>query len=457
MPGDNAILDDNKAPSLLGEDSTSAGVAKKIQALPGGQLATRAIDDEGNATPPMDVPERPGYQVVRYGDSPSLGAFGRLRTGEPGNRLDVEFIYDKQEEVFDEVVNGAGTVTHNSNSRDLTLAVVATGTGDNAAMYSYDIPYTPGCSQLIDMTGVFDLAAIGGGTPQIFVRSKVSGSVIETVIDQDNWDFPNADIDWAFSHIVVIDFQSLKVGRIRFNLNRGGVNQLLHEVTNDNVRNVGYWQLPAQPVYWRIYNDATYTYMEMGYGDTDNGIGIRYRIAKNALATMKAICATVKSEGGDAIFDIEGYNRTANMGATPTTVSTTLIPLISIRPKSTFNSIPNKSLAVPIDFTIQTDNPILVVLLHNNTLVGASWVDVDTVESAQEYDISASAAADGHDILSEYVSTTKNRTGGSRGFLGKTLLWNRRGSESGILTLCAIRTTNTDASVLASLNFGEIR
>jgi len=396
--------------------------------------------------------------IVVDKDSPSLDAFNRVRVSGTGQRLDVEFIYDKQAEIFDEVVGaGGGTVTHNANGRDLTLATTNTGTTYSAAMASHPVPYTPGNSQLVAITGTLDNAAIGSGTAQIFVRSKVTGSVVETVVNQDDWDSPNLDVDWTKSQILEIDFQSLKVGRIRFYLNRGGQIKQLHEITNDNVRATGYWQTPTLPLCWRLYNDATYTYMEMGYGDSNNAIGVRYRIAKNASATLRTICGTVKSEGGLSLDDIPGYHKTIDMGVTEVTVSTTLIPLISIRPKTTFNSLPNLGLAIPMDAGVIGDNPIKLVIVHNAVLTGASWVDVDTSESIMEYDISASSFSNGHIVHSEYIGSGKNSQTTGTALLGKTLLWDRQGTESGILTVCAIKTGTTDSETLASIGWKEIR
>lgn len=395
---------------------------------------------------------------IKAQDSPSIDAFSRWRTSSDGNRLDVEFNYNTQDELIDQVTNGTGTIAHVANTRGVTLATGSTGTGNNAAMYSYDVPYTPGNSQLVEITGTLDFAAIGGGTAQLFLRSSVSGSIVETVVDQSGWDLPSNDIDWADSQIFMMDFQSLKVGRVRYYLNRGGVATQVHEITNDNVRNTGYWQLATHPVYWRIYNDATYTYMEVGYGDTDNAIGFRYRIAANASATMSAICATVKSEGGDTLFNMAGYPRTISNGATAKTVSTTLIPLLSIRSKSTFNSITNKGLCIPRGFTVQTDNPIRLVIMRNVTLTGASWADVNTTRSFMEYDVSATTLSGGREIYSEYVATSKNTTGGASGSSGRSPLWYRRGTgATGIVTLAAVRTSTTDASVLTSFNWEEIR
>ena len=200
--------------------------------------------------------------------------------------------------------------------------------------------------------------------------------------------------------------------------------------------------------------------MEMGYGNESNAIGLRYKIAANASALMRAICCTAKSEGGPAIYDMPGLPRTVSNEETAVTASTTIVPILSIRPKTTFQSLENLVLTVPTSWQIQTDQPIRVVLLHNNTLTGASWADVDAVNSSIEYDVSATALTGGQKVDEVYVPTAgsgNNTRGATVGPLGKTILWDRQGSETGILTVAAVRTTNTDAEVLATMKWEELR
>ena len=122
---------------------------------------------------------------------------------------------------------------------------------------------------------------------------------------QSQWTALTSGMNWQYSQIFQLDFQSLKVGRIRFNIIQGGIPINVYEVTNDNIRNSGYWQRPTLPIFWRVYNDATYSYTEIGYGSENNAIGFRFKVAKNASHTAKAICSTVKSEGG-LLVRIEG-------------------------------------------------------------------------------------------------------------------------------------------------------
>lgn len=393
-------------------------------------------------------------------------AFGEMRVSLPGNRFDAEFLYNLQPDLVDTITNGgSASVTHNANSRDVTLSVGTTTDGEHATLRSHPIPYTPGNGQLIEITGVPDLAAIGGGAMFSFIRTSVSGSVVETTYPQTSWDNKKTGQDWTDSHIFAMKFQSLKVGSFWFELVCDGARVQVGQIDNDNTRNTGYWQLASLQAYWRIHNDATYTYMEIGYGDEANAIGFRYRIAANASATMKAICGTVKSEGGAALQDMPGLSRTTNNGTTARTVSTTLLPLLSIRSRDTFNSLPNLSIALPKSFSIQTDDPILLKIIEGGTLGGTpSWNDVDTNGSSMEYDVAASSISGGRELHSAYLYASSTGPASSRfqnsdqSLLSKTVLWDRQDdSETGILSICAIRTSANDASVLAALDWDEIR
>ena len=390
------------------------------------------------------------------GSSATMDAFGRQRVSNTGQRLDVEFIYDKQEEFFDEITNN-GAVTFNANSRDLTLSISDTLTTTYSNMRSHPVPYTPGNSQLIDITGVLDLAGVGGGNAEVFLRSKVTGTVTEEVIEQADWLNLNSGVDWTKSHILAMDFQSLKVGRIRYFLVGDGRATKIAEIVNDNKYNTGYWQVPSLPVYWKLYNDATYTYMEMGYGNDDNGIGIRYKTTKSASCTMKAICCTVKSEGGYGLAELPGLPRAVCNNVTPVSVSTTLVPVLSIRAKDLFKTYDNLGIALPKAYDLATNNKIKFSIIHDGVLTGASWADVDT-ESMMEYDVSATAITGGHVIDSGYVTTSVKNSGASGGgLLGKTVVWNRLNGFTGIITIAAIRTTTSDADVYAAIRWDEIR
>lgn len=391
------------------------------------------------------------------GDSPSADAFGRLRVSNPNNRIDLEFIYDKQPNLVDEITVGAGTVTHNTNPRDLTLSVNSTTTGDKAEIRSYPVPYTAGNSQLIDLTGVLNPTSQDGSV-QIFVRTKISGSVVETTYDQDTWDDLQTGPDWSLSHIFAIDFQSLKVGRIRFGLVQNGLFIPVKEVANDNLRNSGYWQSPTLPIRWLIENAATTQSSEIAYGDDDNAIGFRFtNPGKSAAFEMTAICGTVKSEGGAVLQEIPGFQRSVSRSTSALTVGATLVPLISIRARSTFQSLPNLGLILPTGFEIATDNALFYRIFHGTTLTGGAWVNVDTNESIVEVNSGATATSGGHVIKEGIINTTRNTEIDLQNILGRVVLWDRKdNNETGILTIACQRLSN-NASVYGGFDWKEIR
>lgn len=393
---------------------------------------------------------------------PTHDAFGRARTSGTGQRLDVEPLYDKQTDYLDEIINGASaSATHNANTRDITLTVGTTTNGEYAELRSHPVPYTPGNSQLIEMTGVLDLAGIGGGEAQAFVRTSISGSAAETVTAQSSWAALTSGIDWTDSHILAMDFQSLKVGTIRYALVQDGLPKQFLQVNNDNVRNSGYWQLASLPVYWKIYNDATYTYMEMGYGNDDNAIGIRYRITANATATMKAICATVKSEGGLDLFNMPGIPRSASNGVTEISAGGTAVPILSITPSSTFRTYDNLVLSLPKSVNVSSDGAIRVDIILNGSLTNDSFTPVG--DSVMNYDVSATAISGGNVIYSTFLDAASGPQAAAAvagSILGKVIMWNRQASAAAITGILSVVAQATDAgthSVLAAINWEEIR
>lgn len=396
-------------------------------------------------------------QQVSFADESIRDAFGRIRTSEPANRFDVEFIYNKQEEIIDEITAGAGTASHQANTRDVLLTVGSLVDGDQAELRSYPVPYTPGNSQLIDITGVLNYANISG-TAEIFVRTKTSGTVAETTYPQSTWDSNTTGVNWQYSQIYSMDFQSLKVGRIRFGLVQNGSFQLVKEVYNDNIRTPGYWQNPNLSIRWIVRNTASAQITEIMYGDNDNGIGFRFTHAAvdNTDVSCLAICATVKSEGGLILQDIPGFTRSISRGTSFKSIGATMVPLISIRPRSTYNSLPNLSLSLPTGFEITTDNPIYYKIVHDVSLTGATWNNVDTTESTMEYDVSATAYTNGHVIKEGIINGNRNSAAEIRELLGRVVLWHRQSNETGITSILCERVSAT-ASVGGGFTWKEIR
>ena len=140
-----------------------------------------------------------------------------------------------------------------------------------------------------------------------------------------------------------------------------------------------------------------------------------------------------------------------------TTVSTTLIPLLSIQVAATFNSLANRGLTIPVAFSLQTDNPIFYKVLYRPTLTGASFAAVNATYSHMQFDKTASAVSGGIVIDEDFLSSGNNRVVGDEGLLGRTIMSLGNTGTSDILTLAAVREAASNASVDAVLRWLEIR
>ena len=385
-------------------------------------------------------------------------AFQRLRVSNTDQRFDADFTYDLSPLLFDRIGSG-GTVTHDANSRDVVIAIAASTNGLSEGLRQhYSNPYTKGNSQFIALTGIINGGNVAAGQAEVFLRSSITGSVVEQVVEQASWVSNTTGRNWQYSHLLLMDFQSLKVGRIRFGLDIGGVVQKIAEISNDNIRAAGYWQLAEQPTYWRQYNTATYTYTEMGYGDEANAIGLRYRVPVTASQSMRAICATVKSEGGGDLHEIAGAKFAVSNGVTTRTVSTTYVPVLSIQLKGTLNTFVNKGIVFPDSFSIVNDNALYYEIRINATLTGASFNTV-SANSLCNFDVAATAATGGRVIFCDYAAPAQAgvKSSGNSGILDKIPLSVSALGVGDILSICCIRNANTNSSTQCALNWTEVR
>lgn len=390
-----------------------------------------------------------------------LDAFSRQRVSNTDTRMDAQFTYDVNPNLFDTIFVSGGSASHDANLRAvyLTTGGSASGAASTLRQHYYN-PYTPGNSQLVILTGTLNpdsrtfassVAEIGygdaanavgfrftSGSASVFLRSSISGSAADlTTVAQADWLAATSGVDWSKSQIFIIDFQSLAIGRVRFGLDRDGEIVPVAEIHNDNLRVGPYWQMAGLPVYWSVTNSAS------------------------AAETCRvlAVCATVKSEGGGKLYDLDGYARSASNGATTKTVSTTLIPLITIQVQTTFNSLANRGLVIPTELEISSDQSIHWQLLRNATVGGTSYAAANAAFSCVNVDTSGSAVSGGIVLASGFAGgggTT--RAQGVRSLTGRVpLAVNAAGTTGDTLTLAAIRIGTSNATVSGAISWKEIR
>ena len=343
----------------------------------------------------------------------SIDAFGRQRVSDAVTLFDSQLQYNALPLLWQTV--GDGTATHVPAKAAVQMTVAA-GRALLRQSRTY-VRYQPGKSQLIMMTGVLGAAVAGvtkrvgyydddngiffeltSGGLYVVKRSKVSGVVVDTRVEQADWIViprsVGAGIDPTKAQIFLIDFEWLGVGRVRTGFVIDGQIVYVHEFVHAN--------------------EIASVYM------TTANLPLRYEMISTtgAASDMYQICTTVQSEGG---FQAEmGIPHAVGNGATGVSVSTRRA-VLSIRPKATFNALVNRGAIIPESVQVYaTGTPIYFEVVYGGTLGGSPVFGSVGDNSIVEYDVAGTTVTGGEVIDAGFVVVSG--TGG-----------NARGSEQNAL------------------------
>lgn len=252
--------------------------------------------------------------------------FNRLRVSEPFTVLDIKHLYTFNTLQMDQYITGLASITHNANASTVTMAV--SGTGKAIIQSRLYTQYQPGKSLLIYATGILNnttnastvTSHIGyfdelnggffryvNGVTSICLRSKSSGSVIDTVIPQSQWNIDTMDgvgnsrvtLDWTKCLIFVVNIAWLGAGQVMFGVVHGGFFYPVHKIWNTALTTT-YMGLPNLPIRYEI-------------------------VSTGGAGSLLSICASVASEGG---YSLQGYPFTVGLGVkTVTNVETYLFAI----------------------------------------------------------------------------------------------------------------------------------
>lgn len=334
------------------------------------------------------------------GDSAQLDAFNRLRTSSPSSEFEYINEYNAGDLIWSTKTTGAGMYTHIPNESSVELSTGDTLAGSGVIRQTWDyFRYRPGKSLQIIMTGV--LGEIEPGAVRrigyfdgrngvhfrqdengvsVVVRSYVSGTAVDTIIGQADWNIDKLDgtgvskliLHPELSQIFMIDIEWLGVGEVRYSFNVNGQTIIVHEQPHSNLLDSVYMTTANLPLRYEIVNET----------NTAN------------VATMKQICSTVIVETGDDENQSFYYNGQSS-GRTGKAVGADWYPIITIRGKELFNGIPQRGTIRLSDLSLFVSNvPCEYGLIYNGTLTGAAFTSVNN-DSIVEYDISATGITDG--------------------------------------------------------------
>jgi hypothetical protein len=282
---------------------------------------------------------------------------------------------------------------------------------------------------------------LNGTQPRLALLSDTSKG--DEFVNQADWNIDTFDgngpsgITWDFTKtmIVGIDFQWLGVGRIRIFADIDGAIIPFHEFVHANIQAVAYMQSANLPVRCGMTSTATVS------------------------TTMRFICASVISEGGQQ--DVLGYEIAHSVSGTAGNGAPEHI--VSLRPKTTFNSITNRSKFVleSVDILVTGNVSIAWSLVLGQAITGDSYADVSAAYSGMQASTAGTlSGSPALVIASGHVAASANaKSSVTRGLSARyPITLNAAGAvrANGTLTLLAT-STGAASTIRASLSWREIR
>jgi hypothetical protein len=386
----------------------------------------------------------------------SLDAFGRLRVAQPYTLFDSQNRYQKDPQFSEELVT-SGTATYVANESSVDLAVT-TASGSKAVRQSFrTFPYQPGKSlqvlatfvmnegkeNLRQRVGYFNTSngvffQVNGTTKSFVLRTNTSGTPSDVrTVNQANWNGDKLDgtgasgiiLDVTKAQILYMDFEWLGVGSVRCGFVINGTFYVCHTFNNANEIDKVYMTTAILPIRYEIENTGVTA----------------------SASTLTQICSSVISEGG---YDQKSSLTWARRTTTLTGVTTSFVPIVSIRLKSTSLGavvIPSIFHAIPIGSTLDYE----VALIKNPTLTGASFASNSTNVEA---DTTATALTGGTIIDLNYVSGSNQGSGTATGDIEYNFD-NQIGASiagvSDIFTLAARTISGTD-DIIGSMSYYDL-
>jgi hypothetical protein len=233
-----------------------------------------------------------------------------------------------------------------------------------------------------------------GSTVQVKIYSDTSNG--NQTVAKSSWNLDKMDgtgpsgltLNLTKAQLFVIDFQWLSVGRVRTGFSIGGNIYYVHEFTHANSTTVPYMKSGSLPI---------------SCGMTCTG---------TVSTTMRFICSSVVSEGGEAeVGAINLSHSTASLTAS----SGARTHAISIRPKTTFNSITNRITIVPthIEVLVTGNYPIKYELCLGDVITGTTtYTDTNATYSAIEHNTAGTTSGSPALVIETgYVNATNQAKG----------------------------------------------
>jgi hypothetical protein len=324
-----------------------------------------------------------GAAAVRFTEGqPVLSGFGSLKTTHERVLGVYESSLDTYEALFSTITAGGGALNYQAQTSSQVLSVDGVdGSRVNLRTNRYHY-YNPGTSNLYKMTiscgdsgkagnqrrwGAADdndglIFELDGTVLKTVIRSSVTGSVVNTKVQQSDWNKDKLDgtgpsgvvIDVTKVNVYWLDYQWLGAGRVRFGIYApDGTRVVCHQFQNAGANTLPYMRSGTLPAMLENINSGT--------------VG--------SSSELRNICIGVYSEGTYEDYAFWRFADIDRIGA----VVTTDTPLASIRATPTVNSKHNTVIIYPETLNVYCDQPVAITLWQNTAVTAGTWESLASI------------------------------------------------------------------------------
>lgn len=388
---DTKFLRESLSPQILGVDAFIS--PKMVSTLSRSVIVGKTTGDAYNNVAIEPVTNNLNVALPR-------GAFGEVTVINPTPVVQVDFIYNINSDMVDSTTTGSGTVTQ-ADSMAVLQTTAASSSSAKIETLRY-IKYRPGQGVVVRGTALYTTGA--ANSEQLFgcgddvdgfffgyngatfgIMSRVDS--VDTWVAQTAWNGDVMDgtggssnpsgqnLDPTKGNVYQIRFQWLGFGRIEFGIEDAETGRFIavHSIAYANNFTTPSLLNPSFPLLWSVEN-------------TTNATNI----------TLKGASGCAEVEG-----KIEYLGPTNAIGNSKTGVGTTATNIITIRNKSTYQSLTNRTPINILKYSTSVDGnkPAEFQLIKNGTLGGTpSYTDVSTNTSVVDYDTAGTTVTGGQVI-----------------------------------------------------------
>jgi len=397
---------------------------------------------------------------ITIADSAHNDAFGRLRVSNPFTVFDSKQVFDNTPLRWsDGAINGTNTTSVYTKAEASTVIGVTNAKQGTRVRQTFQrFNYQPAKSQLLFITfagidtvaGITKRVGLFDASNGLFLQSKdgdisfvnrtgVSGTVRDNVISRLSWNLDYMDgngpskirLDFTKAQIMIIDFEWLGVGRVRFGFVVDGKIYYAHQMLNTNVVSNVYMSTPNLPIRYEIANDGT--------GPT---------------STLKCICSSLISEGGS---EPQGLLFSTDNGVTKVDANVigTTYALLGIRLKQAYIGAIVDLLNVETLTTTVTSYKWS--LLWNPTVAGTfTYEDITNSACQRALGATANEVTGGVQLDSGYVSSSAQAKGASSEVVNNALHLGADINNVVDTLVLAVTPIDVNADIFGSMAWREI-